>query len=83
MTIAPSTSSPKSIAPRDIRFPVTSSCTMPRSAIPIASGIASTAISAPRKLPSVRKRISATSPAPSPRLMATVFSMRPMNSARS
>ena len=49
---------------------------MPISAMPIASGIASAAISAPRKLPSVRNSTTATSSAPSARLIATVFSMR-------
>ena len=51
MTIAPSTSRPKSIAPSDIRLPVTPMRTMPSSAIPIDSGIASAAISAPRTAP--------------------------------
>ena len=71
------------MAPSDMRFPVMPSCTMPMTAIPIASGMASAAISAPRKLPSVKNRTTATSSAPSARLMATVLSMRPMNSARS
>ena len=83
ITIAPSTSRPKSIAPSDIRLPVTPRRTIPSSAIPIDSGIASAAISAPRQLPSVRNNTTATSSAPSARLMATVLSMRPMNSARS
>ena len=83
ITIAPSTSRPKSMAPSDMRFPVMPIWTIPMSAIPIASGMASAAISAPRKLPSVKKRTTATRSAPSARLMPTVLSMRPMNSARS
>ncbi len=83
MTIAPSTSKPKSMAPSDIRFPVTPMRTMPITAIAIASGMASATINEPRKLPRVRKRTTTTSNAPSPRLMATVLSIRLMNSARS
>ena len=39
------------MAPSDMRLPVTPSRTMPMTAMPIASGMASAAISAPRKLP--------------------------------
>ena len=71
------------MAPRDMRLPVTPSRTMPITAIPMLSGMASAAMSDPRKLPSVRNSTTTTRAAPSARLMATVSSMRSMNSARS
>ena len=84
MTMAPSTSRPKSIAPSDIRLPVTLQLHHAEHArSPIDSGMASAAISAPRKAPQRQEEDDATSTAPSARLMATVFSIRSMNSARS
>ena len=72
MMTAPSTISPKSIAPRLIRLPLIRPCNMPMAVSSIESGIASAVISAARKLPSSRNSTTMTSSAPSARLFATV-----------
>src|SRR3546814_3909239 len=56
MMTAPSTMSPKSSAPRLIRFAEVRVCNMPVSVINIATGMTAAVISAARKLPSSRKR---------------------------
>jgi len=72
MITAPSTIRPKSIAPSDIRLPLTSLCTIPVAVISIDSGIASAQISAAFTFPSRSSSTMMTSTAPSNRLLRTV-----------
>ncbi len=75
MITEPSAISPKSSAPRLMRLPLTSSSTMPVTAISIASGITEAAISAARRLPSSTSSTITTSAAPSRRFLLTVSSV--------
>ena len=68
MITAPSTMIPKSIAPRLIRLPLMPNCFIPRMAKSIATGIATAAITAPRKLPRSSTKMMMTRAAPSRRL---------------
>ena len=83
MMMAPSTSRPKSSAPRLIRLALTRVCTIPVKVISIARGITSAVRMAARILPSIRNKITITSKAPSTRLVVTVlrvFSTSPVRS---
>ena len=64
ITTAPSMISPKSMAPRLIRFPVMRQATMPDMANRKESGMASETINAARILPSNSNRMKATRTAP-------------------
>ncbi len=72
MITEPSTISPKSIAPRLIRFPEMPYFCIPVSAKSIESGIAEATISAARMFPNSANRTATTSTAPSKRFFSTV-----------
>src|SRR6266540_1942711 len=80
---APSTISPKSIAPRLIRLPEMSKRRMRLAAISIESGMTVAVSNAPRQLPSSRMRTKITISAPSIRFLATVWIVRLTSSVRS
>jgi hypothetical protein len=82
MMTAPSTISPKSSAPRLIRFAETPAFSMPMLVSSIVIGITSAAISAARKLPSSTNSTTMTSTAPSARLRATVAIVELTSSVR-
>ena len=83
ITTAPSTISPKSIAPRLIRLPDRPSSRIPANAISIESGIAAATIIPARRLPSSRSSTTITSTAPSRRLRSTVRMVRSTSVLRS
>jgi hypothetical protein len=79
----PSTTMPKSMAPRLIRLPLRPSAFMPVKATSMAKGIAAATMSPPRKLPRSRKSTATTKSAPSARFFATVLMVRRTSSPRS
>ena len=83
MMTAPSTMRPKSSAPRLMRFADVRVWSMPVSVISIATGMTAAVISAARKLPSSRNRITMTSSAPSARFFCTVEIVRSTSAVRS
>ena len=83
MMTAPSTMSPKSSAPRDIRFALTLVSTMPVMSISIESGITSAVSNAARTLPSINNSTATTSTAPSSRLFCTVAMVFSTSTVRS
>jgi hypothetical protein len=83
MTTAPSTKSPKSIAPRLIRLPPTPNSRMTAAAPSIAAGIASATTRPARRLPRDRSKTAITSAPPSIRFLAKVPSVASTRMARS
>ena len=81
--IAPSTSKPKSSAPKLIRFALTLVCTMPVIVINMAKGITAAVSNDARILPSRRKSTTITSNAPSNRFVFTVSRVFSTNLVRS
>ena len=72
MMTAPSTIRPKSIAPSDMRLPLTLFCTIPVAVMSMAKGMASAQMIAARTLPSISSSTATTSTAPSSRFFCTV-----------
>jgi hypothetical protein len=81
--IDPSTTIPKSMAPRLIRLPLRPSAFIAVNATSMANGIAAATMSPPRMLPKSRKSTPITKSAPSARLMPTVRIVRFTRSERS
>ena len=75
MMTAPSTISPKSMAPSDIRLPLIFPCTMPVTVISIENGMARAVMIAARMLSSMRNRTTTTRIAPSARFFSTVLTV--------
>ncbi len=80
---APSTISPKSIAPRLIKLPDTLLLTIPVMANNILNGMTSAVINAARIFPSNKNNTTMTSRAPSNRFFCTVLSVLSTNVVRS
>ena len=80
MTIEPSTSNPKSSAPKLIRFPTTSNCFINITAQSIEIGIAIATNAPPFTVPRVTISVTNTSSAPSVRLINMVDKARLINS---
>jgi len=72
ITTDPSTISPKSMAPRLIRFPESPAWTMPVKANNIDSGMADATMSPPRTLPSSKSSTATTRTPPSIKFLRTV-----------
>ena len=72
MITAPSTISPKSIAPSDIKLPLTLPCTMAVAVMSMESGMASAQMKAARTFPSRNSSTTITRIAPSARFFCTV-----------
>ena len=83
MMTAPSTISPKSSAPRLIRFPDTPPRTIPVMVNSMASGMTAAVMSAARKFPNSRNRTTITSKAPSIRFFEMVCIVRSTSPVRS
>ena len=83
MIIAPSTSRPKSSAPRLIRFALTRVCTIPVTVISMANGITRAVRNAARMLPSNKNSTTITRMAPSSRFVQTVSSVLSTSFVRS
>jgi hypothetical protein len=83
MTTEPSTSRPKSIAPRLMRFPEMPARTIAMKATSIDSGIAEATIRPPRRLPRSNRSTAITRRPPSTRFLETVAMTRETRACRS
>ena len=72
ITTEPSTSNPKSMAPRLMRLPESPTCIIPVNAINIDSGMADATITPARRSPRKKNRTAMTRSPPSSRLLRTV-----------
>ena len=82
MMTAPSTMSPKSRAPRLIRFALMRPASIPVAVIIMATGMTSAVMMAARMLPSARNRTAMTRSAPSARFLETVLTVASTRSVR-